>query len=155
VTAAAGDGDEWYRSLAVGHEERTPELVVTEGALRQLVALSGYRHPLFTDPAHAAALAGGVPVPGGLLLGMLGGLVERCPLLEAAPVVLAGFGDVRFRRLVVAGDTLRADLRGEGKRITDGGTGLVEVSWVAYNQRDEVVVSLVAVFAVRGASTPD
>lgn len=154
AAAAAGDAGEWFRSLAVGHEERTPELVVTEGALRQLMALTGYRHPLFTDPAHAAALVGGVPVPGGLLLGMLGGLVEQCPLLEAAPVVLAGFRDVRFRRPVVAGDTLRADVRVEGKRTTDGGTRLVEVAWVAHDQRGQVVVSLVATFAVRSPSTP-
>ncbi|MGH9109623.1 MAG: MaoC family dehydratase [Acidimicrobiales bacterium] len=152
------DGRGWYRSLVVGHQERTPARVVTAAELRQLLASTGYRHPLFAEAVRSSVPGGDVPVPGGdvpvpggLLLGMLGGLAEQCQLLEVAPVVLAGFNNVRFRRPVVAGDSVWAELRVEGKRTTAGGTGLVDVSWVARNQRDDVVVSLVATFAVRGS----
>lgn len=141
----------WFEGLSAGHEERTPERVVDEEVLRRAVAAAGYRHRLFTDPAYAAASPlGATPLPGGVLLGFLGGLVELCPVLSAAPVVLAGFDAVRFRRPVLAGDVLSASVRVEGKRTTDGGTRLVDFSWEARNQRGETVLLARATFAVTG-----
>lgn len=143
---------EWFEGLVVGHEEISPEQVVDRELLQQAVGAAGYRHPLFADPEYAAASPlGATPVPGGVLLGFVGGMVEHCPLLAAAPVVLAGFGDVRFRRPVLAGDTLTVRVRVDALQSSAAGTRMVVLSWTALNQRADVVMTARARFAVPGA----
>jgi acyl dehydratase len=150
-----GDGSGWFDGLVVGHEEVTPQRVLTGEVLRSAIDAAGYRHPLFVDPAYAAASAlGGVPVPGGVLLGVVGGMVEHCPLLELAPVVLAGFDDVRFRRPVLAGDTLSVRVRVESAQRSERGTRTAGLSWTARNQRAEVVMTAAATFVVTDGSRP-
>lgn len=139
----------WYDSLTVGHEERTPEQALDDEVIQRAITLAGYRHPLFTDPGYAARTPfGATPLPGGVLLGFLGGLVEHCPMLSAAPTVLGGFESVRFHRPVLAGDTVAVRVQVAGKRVTTGGTRLIDLSWDARNQRNEVVATARASFVV-------
>ena len=124
---------------------------MTEAFTTLMTTLSGYTHPLFTDATWPGrAVLGGVPLPGGALVGLMGGLAEQSGLFDGAPVVLAGFQDVRFRHPVLVGDTIWVDVVVVAKETSSSGQGRVEVDWTARNQHGNQVASVRARFAVIG-----
>lgn len=139
----------WYDALQLGVEELSPRRTVNETVISFLTAVAGYSHPIFTDATFAASTPlGKVPLPGGMLIGFMGGLVEHCAMFQNAPIVLIGFENARFFIPVTAGDTLMVRVKAETKEITKSGSFRVGFGWSALNQRNNVVASVEALFAL-------
>lgn len=129
-----------YDELAIGDTFTTPERTLTEDDVQALVAVGGYTHPLFTDPAFAAASPFGKrPIPGEGVLHMMGGLIESSDRFDETVVALVGFDEVAFKGAAFAGDTIRVQCE-TLEKVPGRSTGLIAFAWRCLNASDEVLV---------------
>lgn len=117
-----------FADLRVGLRLEGTPVTIDHGLVTTVIGGAGYVHPLFTDPEHPARRTlPGAPVPGSLLLVLLGGMAEQQETFGEHVVALTGFDEVRFERMVVAGasvlprfDLLALEPAGSGR----GGTAV-------------------------------
>lgn len=140
----------WANAIEIGQSVDSPGRTVTESMLSLLTTLTGYTHPLFTDVTWSASTSsiGVTPLPGAVVLALLGGLAEQSGFFGKANLVLVGFESVRFNRVVVAGDTLRVRITVVEKELKSNERTLIRMEWTGLNQKDETVAGLYAVFMV-------
>lgn len=133
-----------FDALSVGDIFMTPARALDADTVAALVSLGGYTHPLFTDPAFAAASPfGRSPVPGQALLLLMGGLVEQTDRFDDTTIALAGFEAVRFIAPAFGGDTIHVDVEIRAKeQHTHRNT--IDFLWRCLNDRDELLVDLTA-----------
>ena len=146
-----------FRELTPGTTVDSAPLELTSAMLTDAVALAGYVHPLFTDPAHAEASPFGTrPAPGALLLLLLGGLAEQTPLFDEHVVALVGFDEVRFLAPAVAGTRLRGRFEVlDREPAASGNGGMVRWRWSAVDDADgRELCRLIARFRVHDRTPP-
>lgn len=137
----------WINTIEIGQSVDSPGRTVTESLLSLLTTLTGYTHPLFTDATWASTSSIGVtPLPGAVVLALLGGLAEQSGFFGNANLALVGFESVRFTRVVVTGDTIRVRITVVEKELKPNGRTLIRMQWTGLNQKDETVAELQAVF---------
>jgi acyl dehydratase len=135
-----------YDDLAVGDRFDTPKHTVEEETVRTLIETGGYTHPIFTDPAFAAASGfGRTPLPGQAVLLLMGGLVEHSGRFDDSVIALTGFDEVRFVAPAFAGDTLRAEVEVLAKEPSRSGSrGVLVMAWRCVNGAGEPVAEATA-----------
>ena len=128
-----------FDDLGVGDTFVTPERALTQADAEALIRIGGYTHPLFTDPAFAAASRfGKVPLPGQAVLLVMGGLVEQTDRFDETVIALVGFEQVRVRAPAFAGDPLSVRVSIADKQ-QGAGRGLLIMVWNCM-RGDEVLV---------------
>ncbi|HEX9776339.1 MAG TPA: MaoC/PaaZ C-terminal domain-containing protein [Actinomycetota bacterium] len=119
-----------YDDLAVGETFASAARELTEEDVDLLVRVGGYTHPLFTDPAFAAASTfGRRPLPGEAILHVMGGLVEQTGRFDDTVIALVGFDDVRFRGAAFAGDSINVEVEIVAKEGKPDDRGLITMAW--------------------------
>jgi acyl dehydratase len=132
-----------FQEMSVGDKFTSPSKTITETAITLCVGLAGMTARFFND----AEAAGKTPLgwqaaPGRMTLMMMGGLEEQTEIW-AEPALLSGFNNVRFRKPVMAGDTIHIEMEIIEKRETSKpGQGLVVHRSVCRNQRNEAVLEV-------------
>lgn len=127
-----------YDVLQVGDRFTTPSRVLDDATVRALVEVGGYTHPLFTDPAYAAASPfGATPVPGEGVLHLMGGLIEQSERFDDTTIALIGFEQVTFSAPAFEGDEIRVECDVVAKEPR----GRMTFLWRCVNQRDETLVT--------------
>lgn len=117
----------------------TEVVTVTAEAIDRFADLSGDRFALHMDDDAARALGFSARVAHGLLvLSLIDGLKNQAAAQFDA---IASLGwDIRFQAPVLVGDSLRAVITVQSKRLTgDGSRGIAVLSVEARNQRGDVV----------------
>lgn len=139
-----------FERAAVGDRWISPELTLDERC-REVTAWAGYVFPLFSDEGFARRAGfAGVPVPGELVLLLLGGLAERTGAFDEATLALTGLNVVRFRTPCLVGDTIRLEMEVVGKELSNSRRrGFLTFAWTCRNQREETVLSAEATLAFR------
>jgi len=139
-----------FERAAVGDRWISPELTLDERC-REVTAWAGYVFPLFSDEGFARRAGfAGVPVPGELVLLLLGGLAERTGAFDEATLALTGLNVVRFRTPCLVGDTIRLEMEVVGKELSNSRRrGFLRFAWTCRNQREETVLSAEATLAFR------
>ena len=129
-----------FDKLSVGDTFTTPPRVVTEDDVEALVEIGGYIHPLFADPAFAAAsVFGRRPMPGPAVLLLMGGMVEASGRFDETVIALTGFDEVHFRSPAFPGDEILVSVGVEGKHERDG-RGELAMMWRC-DKRDGATVA--------------
>lgn len=101
-----------FADLRVGLQVNGATQTIDADLVATVVERAGYVHPLFTDPEHLARSPfPGPPVPGGLLLVLLGGMAEQHAAFGEDIVALTGFDEVRFDRVAVVGSSVTPSFR--------------------------------------------
>ncbi|WP_229052104.1 hypothetical protein [Aeromicrobium sp. Leaf350] len=123
---AAETGSAMSSAIETGTVEVTAETIAT------LVETGGYTHPLFqrTDA--------GRPLPGQGLFLMMGGLVEQSGALDHA-IAMVEVRRVSFRKMVVAGTSVRVRLEPGESRTTSSGKTLQDWTWTAVDADEETL----------------
>jgi acyl dehydratase len=135
--------------LEVGETFEGPPTQLDEDAMRRLIEIGGYTHPLFADPAYAAAsVFGRSPVPGAGLLLLMGGMAERSERFDEDTIALIGYDRVRFRSAAFPGDVVRLRIEVVGKEPGTG-RGQMTFEMTCLNQHDETLVEATARFLLR------
>lgn len=135
-----------YDELSVGDRFHTPARELDDASVRTLIEIGGFTHPLFTDPAVAAASGfAKTPVPGQALLMVMGGLLEQTGRFDDTVVALTGFDSVRFLKPAFAGDSLMTEVEVLSKEPTpSGGRAVMVMSWRCVKPGGELVVEATA-----------
>lgn len=98
-----------YDGLKIGDQHYGAPMTVDAGMVATVVELAGYVHPLFTDLSHTAVGPfPGPPIPGGMLLMLLGGMAESLPAFDDHVLALMGYDTVRFEHPATVGALLTA-----------------------------------------------
>lgn len=130
-----------YDDLSVGDSFTTPSVSVTPAVAQSLIDTAGYTHPLFTDPAFAAASPFGKrPLPGQAVLLLMGGLVEQSGRFDDTVIALLGFDGVAFRAPAFEGDHLTVTVTVTAKEDR----GVLVMNWNAHNATGDLLVESVA-----------
>ena len=142
-TVGVGSGVE------VGDRWTSPELTLDDRC-REVTAWAGYVFPLFSDEAfaHQAGFSA-IPVPGELVLLLMGGLAEQTGAFDETTLALIGLDEVRFRRPCHAGDTIRLEMEVVAREPSSSGRGSLTFAWTCVNQRGDTVVQARATLAFR------
>lgn len=114
---------------------------VTETDIVQFANLAGLKLPIFIDAEHCRAHSpfGQRIVPGLLIQAFAAGMMEE--LIGPHTIAALGFGESRFSRPALIGDTLRTHSRVAAKRVTsDARRGIIEIALRVANQRQETVM---------------
>lgn len=135
-----------YDALQIGEEFDTPSRAVEPADVATLIAVGGYTHPLFTDPAFAASTPlGRSPIPGEGVLHLMGGLVEQSGRFDDTVIALLGFSSVTFPSPAFAEDTLTVRVRVDGKQErSSGARGVLLMTWTCRNAAGNVVCEAAA-----------
>lgn len=139
-----------FVTAAVGDRWRSPELRLDERST-EVTAWAGYVFPLFSDEEFARR-AGfpAIPIPGELVLLLLGGLAEQTGAFDETTIALTALDGVRFQRPCLVGDRIRLEMEVAGKELSASGRrGFVTFAWTCLNQRDETVLEARATLAFR------
>lgn len=131
-----------FQDLSPGVTFTTPGIHIDDDDASALIRIGGYTHPLFTDPAYAAASPfGRSPLPGEAVLHLMGGAVEQSGRFDETVVALTGFDGVRFWAPAFGGDTLYVVVEVTGRQVRPSGKrGEVTMSWRCRNERGEMLV---------------
>jgi len=144
-----------FERAAIGDRWRSPELRLDERA-REVTAWAGYVFPLFTDEGFARRAGfDAVPVPGELVLLLLGGLAEQTGAFDETTIALSGLDGVRFHRPCLVGDRIRLEMTVAAReRSASGRRGFMTFLWTCLNQRNETVLEARATLAFRTGQEP-
>lgn len=147
MDAVAGE----FERLVEGTTATAPAVAVTEEALTALIAATGFVHPLFTDRDHARrSRFGATPVPGQLVLALMGGATERAGLFGEDVVALVAIDAARFVTAALPGDRLTTHVEVVARDRSRGpARGAVTVRQRCTNQRGETVATADATFLLR------
>lgn len=82
--------------------------------------------------------------------------MDTAPFAPGASLGAPGVDEVRWRRPVRPGDTVRTVVRVTDRRVSqsDPGRGIVHMDWEVLNQRDEVVMTMRGVSFIRLRPAP-
>jgi len=142
-----------FDELQVGDSFETAARAVTAHDADTMVQVGGYTHPLFADPAFAAASSFGKrPLPGQALLLLMGGLIEQSGRFDDTVIALLGFDEVNFRAPAFEGSTIRVRVEVLAKELVGGGKrGILTMAWSAIDQGQTVLVDAIArmMFAIK------
>lgn len=129
-----------FDDIEVGREYPTFSRTVTEADHSLFLGFARLTLPLFNDETFARSTpAGGRIAPGFMTGSIVAGMLES--VLGRATLAGLGIDEMRFPSPVRIGDTLRARIQVLEKRaLSDNQRGLVNLSIVTRNQRDEVVM---------------
>lgn len=122
----------------------TPTVDVTEDLVATLVKRGGYTHPLFHPSPAEQAEGGSPPLPGQAVLLLAGGLLEQSGALDRA-VALVELREVRFLRMVRAGDVIHVVLVPGDRRATRSGRLLRDDCWTVLAAGGQPVLRATAV----------
>lgn len=132
-----------FERLSVGDEIDAGVVEIDEHGASGAIRWAGYTHPLFASPAL------GRPVPGELVLLLLGGLAERSGIFDESVIALVETRSVRFQGMAVAGDSLRLRMKVNSKlRTRSGVKGLLTFSWICTKAGGDPVLEAEMVFLV-------
>jgi acyl dehydratase len=91
-----------------------------------------------------------VPLPGELVLLLLGGLAEQTGVFDETTLALTGLDAVRFRTPCLPGDRIRLEMEVVAKELSGSGRrGFLTLAWTCSNQRGETVLDARATLAFR------
>jgi acyl dehydratase len=135
----------------IGDRISSESLEIDQSRAEQMISWAGYVHPLFTDPEFASRAGFQVrPVPGELVLLLLGGMAEQTGFFDDTTIALVGLAGVRFRTPAAAGDSIRLEMDVVKKDVSGSGRrGFLTLKWTCRNEEDHVVLEADAVFAFR------
>ncbi len=114
---------------------------VTEADIVAFTGLAGLKLPIFIDAEWCRKNSpfGQRIVPGLLIQSFAAGMMEE--LIGPYTIAALGFGESRFTRPALIGDTLRTHSRVAAKRLTSTpGRGIIDIDVRVVNQRDEAVM---------------
>ena len=126
--------------LQVG-QTYTHDFKFTQEEVNRFAEVTGDKNPVHTDAEFAARGRFGKPIAHGLLgMSVAMGLVSRLGIFEGSSIALLGVDDWQFRAPIVAGDTVRCEVRILAVRPTSNGeAGILDRQFDLVNQRDERV----------------
>ena len=133
-----------FERVRLGETIAGPTREVPRDAVDVVRGLGGYTHPLFNDEEYARGAGfDRIPLPGELVLFLLGGMAEQCDVFDDSTVALLGIDAVKFASAVYPGDTIRLDMEVAGKRRSASGShGSVRFLWRCTNgDGDEVLTA--------------
>jgi acyl dehydratase len=137
-----------FDALQPGDRWTSPEFALGEDAAG-VTAWAGYTFALFTDEAFARQ-AGfpGRPVPGELILLLLGGLAEQTGVFDESTLALTGLESVHFKQPCVVGDSIHLEMEVIRKELSGSGRrGFITFAWTCFNQRGDPVLEAEATLA--------
>lgn len=139
------DSSLYYDDFAVGDVFHTRAHTLTDDDLARFGDVTFDHHPLHHDDALARSMGFERRIAHGLLgLSMMEGLKSELGLYETTSVASLGWDAVRFHRAVLSGDTVRAYITIETRRLSKKpGRGVVTERIELLNQRDELAISAV------------
>jgi acyl dehydratase len=139
-----------FERARIGERWRTARFTLDEHA-REVTAWAGYEFALFTDEAFAHSVGfAGVPVPGEMVLLLLGGLAEGTGIFDDTTLAMTRLDNVRFVKPCMLGDSIHLDMEVARKEISASGRrGFMTFAWTCLNQHDETVLEALATFAFR------
>lgn len=128
-----------FDDFEIGAVYRSYRRTVTETDLVSFTSFAGLRLPIFVDEEFAREQSphGGRIAPGFLTASLSAGMIESV----LGPDLLAGLAldDFQFHVPVRPGDTLRAEIAIEEKRVTRAGDrGILKFAVRVRNQQDQV-----------------
>lgn len=133
----------YFEDFQIGLEIVTPQRTVTAEELDAFIDITGLHIPMFLDDESAQEL--GHPrrlVTGPMILAVAMGLVRASGWFDQVVAVLE-FTDMRFRRAVHPGDTLKAGITVlETRPTSHPERGLVVLSYMITNQDDVTVLDM-------------
>ena len=121
-----------FERLNAGDRIWAPPRTIPETAANLATTVGGYTHPLFTDAEYVRTSTpfATSPLPGPLVLFLLGGMAEQSDAFDETTVALVGIDNVRFANATFAGDTITLEMEVLGKQLTASGrSGTVLVRW--------------------------
>jgi len=130
-----------FEDFQINSTFTSPARTVTESDIVFFSYLSGEWSPLHTDVEYASkTLFRGRIAQGMLILAIASGLIFRTGILDPPYLkALYSIEEVRFRKPVMIGDTIRVQLEVSSKNDRDS-DGIVGFKMQVINQRNEVVV---------------
>lgn len=114
---------------------------VTEADIVQFTNLAGLKLPIFIDAEYCRQHSpfGQRIAPGLMIQAFAAGMMEE--LIGPHTIAALGFGESRFTRPVLIGDTLRTHSAVASKRLTSTpGRGIIDIALRVTNQREEAVM---------------
>lgn len=144
-----------FEDYVVGQRFDSGTRVVTEQDLKAFTELSGDRHPLHTDPAHAATTPFGTPIlQGPFGLAVFFGLLHSMQGDDEAVVALLD-SNWRYRAPLRVGDTIRFTMTiTRCQRTTSGDNGVVNRHVWLLNQHGELIQEGTTAVLVRARNGP-
>ena len=141
MSPSVSHGTLWFEDFATGQTYLTSGRTITEADLVSFAGWSWDTNPVHTDAEFAARGRFGKPIAHGLLgMSVAMGLVSRLGIFEGSSIALLGVDDWQFRAPIVAGDTVRCEVRILAVRPTSNGeAGILDRQFDLVNQRDERV----------------
>lgn len=131
-----------FDRFEIGDVVTAPARSIDGDALDVVRGFAGYVHPLFNDEGYARAAGfATVPLPGELVLFLLGGMAEQSDVFDDSTIALTRLDDVRFTGAVHVGDTIALVMEVIAKRrSTSGRRGSLTLRWRCTNQDDVDIV---------------
>lgn len=147
----------WFEDFEVGRVVRTPGKTFTEAEIVDWALR--FDPQAFHMDKHAAERSpyGGLIASGWQTTSTAFRLfMETAPFAPGASLGSPGVDEVRWRRPVRPGDTVRAVVRVVDRRVSksDPGRGIVHMEWEVLNQRDEAVMTMRGVTFIRRRPAP-
>jgi acyl dehydratase len=114
---------------------------VTETDIVNMTGLAGVKLPIFLDAEYCRQHSpfGQRITPGLLIMAFAAGMMEE--LIGPYTIAALGFGESRFTRPALIGDTLKTHSRVSSKRLTSKlDRGIIDIAVRVVNQRRETVM---------------
>lgn len=129
-----------FENFEAGSHALSPRRTVTEHDIASFAGLSGDYNPLHTDAVYAAGTAFGQRIAHGMLGAAIAtGLAARMGIIDGTALAFLGL-EWKFRRPIVAGDTVRLKVEVKDTRaMRSAGGGIVTFGITMENQDGDVV----------------
>jgi acyl dehydratase len=133
----------YYEDIEIGRSFETRSHLISDDDLRRFSDLTHDHHPLHRDDEFARSMGFPARIAHGLFgLSLMEGLKAELGLYETTSVASLGWDEVRFRKPIVSGDSVRTRIRLETMRPSrKERRGVVTEAVDLINQNDEVVIS--------------
>ena len=135
----------YYEDVEVGLKFNSPRRTITDGMATVLIDVGGYTANIFNDKIAAEKTPiGWRAIPGRLILGLMGGLIERMEIINTpGPGMLVGADNLEWKAPLRVGDTVYVVWEITEKRKTSNPRwGSVKNRETLINQNDEVICTV-------------
>jgi acyl dehydratase len=135
----------YFEDFEVGQSIVTSRRTVTQTDIVNFACLSGDHNAPHIDHEFCKTQPYGEPIAHGpLVLAMVSGLQCLSGINDGTIIAMMGLDQWRMHLPVKAGDTIYAVITPKEKKLTSSGTkGIVTCDRIVYNQRDEIVHTMV------------
>lgn len=135
----------YFEDFEIGKNIVTSRRTVTQTDIVNFACLSGDHNAPHIDHEFCKTQPYGEPIAHGpLVLAMVGGLQCLSGINDGTIIAMMGLDQWRMHLPVKAGDTIYAVITPKEKKLTSSHTkGIVTCDRIVYNQRDEMVHSMV------------